>query len=288
MKPTGRGLAIFAGPDLWRQFVLPFPLPSRVTYGRPDLIPLLWALDEYERYAILVVDREHARILVTSLGRARVVEEEVLELDTSDWHFKSGRQPTFTKATGTGASRGTQRDTFVARVEDHVRRFWQGAAEAAGRWVDELQVRRLIIGGQEEAANAVQEMLPEPARRKVVALVPLPAHADVPVIRERTLPVALAEERRRDTDLVSRVLAEASTKSGGVVGRGATIKALQEGQALTVVGRPGPGRRGLAVHAMSVRERNADGAVHGMRWNRGSNPAAAGLPFVIPTRRRDH
>ncbi|MGH7908543.1 MAG: VLRF1 family aeRF1-type release factor, partial [Thermodesulfobacteriota bacterium] len=154
MKPAGRGLAIFAGPDLWRQYLLPFPLANRAAHGRPDLIPLLWAIDEYEPYAVLVVDREHARILVTSLGRARVVEEEILQLDTSDWRFKAGRQPTFTKAAGTGASRGTQRDTFVARVEDHVRRFWQDAAEAAARWLDELQIRRLIIGGQEEAAGA--------------------------------------------------------------------------------------------------------------------------------------
>jgi peptide subunit release factor 1 (eRF1) len=235
MKPAGRGLAIFAGPDLWRQYVLPFPLPNRVAHGRPDLIPLLWAIDEYQPYAVLVVDREHARILVSTLGAARVVEEEVLQLDTSDWRFKAGRQPTFTKATGTGASRGTQRDTFDARVEDHVRRFWQSAAEAAGRWLDELQIHRLIIGGQEEAANTVREMLPEPARRKVVGIVPLPAHAEVSVIRERTLPIALEEERRRDIDLVAQVLEGAKARSGGVVGKAATVEALMEGQALRVV-----------------------------------------------------
>jgi peptide subunit release factor 1 (eRF1) len=235
MKPEGRGLAIFAAPNLWRHFLLPFPLPNRVAYGLPDLIPLLWAMDEYEPYAVLVVDREHARILVTSVGGARVVEEEELELDTSDWRFKAGRQPSFTKATGTGASRGTQRDTFVARVDDHVRRFWLGAAEAAARRLDELQIRRLIIGGQEEAAGAVREMLPEPARGKVVGIVPLPAHAELPVIRERTLPVALEEERRRDTELVARVLEGATARSGGVLGKVATVEALQEGQALTVI-----------------------------------------------------
>ncbi len=235
MKPEGRGLAIFAAPDLWRQFSLPYPLPNHVAYGLPDLIPLLWAIDEYEPYAVLVVDREHARIVVTSLGGARVVEEEELGLDTSDWRFTAGRQPPFTKATGSGASRGTQRDTFDARVDDHIRRFWHGAADAAARWLDELQIRRLIIGGQEEAAAAVRELLPEPARGKVIGIVPLPAHAEVPVIRERTEPVALEEERRRDAELVARVLEGAAAQAGGVVGKVATIEALQEGQALTVI-----------------------------------------------------
>jgi len=52
-RPKGRGLAMFAGPDLWRVFVLPGPLRNHVAFGRPDVLPLLWAMDEYEPYAIL-------------------------------------------------------------------------------------------------------------------------------------------------------------------------------------------------------------------------------------------
>ena len=56
------------------------------------------------------MDREHARILIAYLGRTATVDEETLELDTSDWRFKAGRQPAFTARGGMGAGRGAQRD----------------------------------------------------------------------------------------------------------------------------------------------------------------------------------
>src|SRR3990172_3646894 len=61
-RPRGRGLAIFAAPGLWREYVLPVPLTNRAQDGRPDVVPVLWAVDGYEPYALLAVDREHARI----------------------------------------------------------------------------------------------------------------------------------------------------------------------------------------------------------------------------------
>lgn len=234
-RPQGRGLVIFAAPDLWHQYFLPFPVPNRLRYGRPDVMPLLWAIDEYEPYAILVVDRRHAQVLIAYLGETTVVEEDMLDLDTSDWRFKAGRQPTFAKKAGTGASRGTQRDTFDARVEDHIRRFWQGVADAAAQWLDGLQIRRLIIGGTEVAATAVRDLLPERAREKLVDLVPLPAHAGRAEIQERTLPVALAEEHRRDAEMVTALLERAAARTGAVVGKAATVDALLQGQVVTLV-----------------------------------------------------
>lgn len=107
MRPEGRGLAIFAAPGLWRQQFFPFALPNRISYGRPDVMPVLWTVDEYEPYAILVIDSERARILVAYLGAAAVMEHDELVLDTSEWRFTAGRQPTYAKAVGTGAARGT-------------------------------------------------------------------------------------------------------------------------------------------------------------------------------------
>ncbi|MBI3287084.1 MAG: hypothetical protein HYZ68_03455 [Chloroflexi bacterium] len=234
-RPRGRGLVLLAAPDLWREYLLPFPVPNRVHYGRPDVVPLLWALDEYEPYAILAVYRDHARLLLAYLGRTTVVEEEALELDTSDWRFKAGRQPTFTQKMGIGASRGAQRDTFESRVEAQVYRFWQGAAEATAELLGARGVERLIIGGSEGAANAVRDLLPQPARGRVVSMVPLPAYADLAEIQRRTLPAALAEERRREAELVAAVLERAASQTGAVVGVVDTLYALMQGQVMTLV-----------------------------------------------------
>jgi len=231
----GRGLAIFAAPDLWREYVLPVPLPNRAYYGRPDLFPLLWALDEYEPYAVLAVDREQARLLVMYLGQTDVVDQDVLVLDTGAWRMTSGRPPTFTKRTGTGAARGAQRDTFDARVDEQERRFWRRAAAVAGSTLQDLGISRLIIAGSPETTAAVARTLGKDGVVQVVAVVPAPPHASIPQLRDLTLRVALAEEHRRERDLVMALLERTGNRSGAVVGITATLEALARGQAQLVV-----------------------------------------------------
>ena len=50
---------------------LPVPLAEHaVAYGRASLGPLLWAMDEYERTLIVVVDQERARFISGYMGGA--------------------------------------------------------------------------------------------------------------------------------------------------------------------------------------------------------------------------
>jgi peptide chain release factor subunit 1 len=232
-RPAGKGLAIFAAADLWQVSVLPVPLRSRVRYGRPDLLPLLWAAEEYRPYAVLTVSKEHVRLLVAYLGGTAVAQAETLELDTSEWRFKTGRPPSFTRRTGTGAARGTQRDTFEARVDEHRRRLWQGAAEAAGRWLQETGIERLIIAGADEAASAVRSLLPQSAQARVVAVVPVRSDLDSAAIHRATIPVILRAERAREQALVDDILARAGT-AGTVVGVGPALEAVARENVLTL------------------------------------------------------
>lgn len=231
----GRGLAIFAAPDLWREFILPFPLPNRAHYGRPDLLPLLWALDEYEPYAILAADRERVRLIVAFLGQADVVDQEVLTLDTSAWRTTSGRPPTFTRQTGTGAARGAQRDTFDARVDEQERRFWRTAAEIASKTLQDLGISRMIVAGPPETTAAVTGLLADHGPVQIVAVVSVPPHASVTELRDLTLPVALAEEHRRERGLVTALLERTGNRAGAVVGPTATLDALTGGRARLVI-----------------------------------------------------
>lgn len=231
----GRGLMMMAGPDLWREFVLPDPLPNRVEYGRPDLLPLLWAARLYKPWATVLVDRTHAKIAVTSLDKTIAVHEESLTLDTSHWRFKSGRPRTATKASGVAASRGVERESFTARVDDHVHRFWQSIARAASRTLADLSIDRVIIAGPERAATAVRESLPETVRAMVVGVVTLPPHPTIANVREHTLPLILAHAHRRESRLLADVMDRAAATADGVLGRSATLEALLRGEVMTLV-----------------------------------------------------
>jgi peptide chain release factor subunit 1 len=227
-RPAGRGVAFYAARDLWRIYVLPVPLPSRVRYGRPDLMPVLWAVDEYEPYAILVVDHRHARIVLAYLGRAAVVDKESMWLNVRDWRFGAGRPPTSTREEGIGVGRGSAPEEFQARVEAHEHRFWAHAAEATDRFLGEARIDRLIIGGSDEAVSVVRNALPKSSRDKVIALLHVPAQAGVAEIRDRTLPVALAEEHRRQAAMIATVLERAGARGGAVIGLAPTLEALIE------------------------------------------------------------
>lgn len=231
----GRGLAIFAAPDLWKEYMLPFPLPNRVRYGRPDVLPLLWAVDEYQPYAILSVDHRRAVLLRAYLGRTAVLASETLELDTHDWAFKSSESPGFAGRHGPGGGHGTQRDVFDARVDEQIRRFWRSAADAAARALNSLHIERLIIAGPVEAATGVRDLLPDRLRVRVVATLALPSHASITDIRERTLPAALAAEHRRERELVAEILDRVAAETGGVVGLPVTVAVLHQGRVHTVV-----------------------------------------------------
>jgi hypothetical protein len=233
-RPRGRGLAMFAGEDLWRVFALPVPLRNHVAYGRPDVLPLLWAMDEYEPYAILAVSRERAQILLAYLGGTAVAETQALDLDVNEWRFKSGRTPTFTKAAGTGATRGAQRDTFDAKVDDHRQRFWSGAADAAGRYLEESGISRLVICGPIEAAHAVRDHLSSKAQNALVAIIPIPDDAGVEEIHRRSLAAALAEEHRRDRELVD-LLTRTPAAPDAVVGVRNVLAAVSREQLQTLV-----------------------------------------------------
>ncbi len=232
-RPRGRGLSVYAADGVWEEFTLPVPVENRARYGLVDVWPLLWVREAYVPYAVLLVRRDHARLLVTHLGEAAVVEDEEFHLDTQHWRFTAGKPPSFAKGMGMSSSRGAQRDVYDARVEDHVRRFWSGLAAATARALEDLAVPRLILGGPPEGIAAVQDLLPEPVRRRVAGTVSLPPLEDWPQIRQRVLEVARADQQRRTSQVVEALLGNAGP-GGAVLDLESTLQALARRQVLTV------------------------------------------------------
>ncbi len=232
-RPRGRGLSVYAADGLWKEFVWPVPVDNRARYGLVDVWPLMWLRQTYVPYAVLLVHRDHTRLMVTHLGEAAVVEDEEFHLDTQHWRFTAGKPPSFAKGMGMSSSRGAQRDVYEARVEDNVRRFWSGVASAAARALEELGIQRLILGGPQEGTAAVADLLPEPARRHLVATVSVPPLEDWPHIRDRVLEVAREDRRRREVQLVEALVGN-SGPGGSVLDLESTLQALSRRQVLTV------------------------------------------------------
>ena len=231
----GRGLAVFAAADLWEAWRAPFPLPNRLTYGRPDTVAVLWATHEYPPYAIVLAAHDRARLLVAYLGRAALVNEIKLDLHTEQWGRKTGRMATASGRTGTGVGRGIQSSAYEARVLAQHHRFWRDVAEAAARMLTVRRIDRVILGGDAEAAGAVSAALPGPLRNAVIGTAAVPAYATVAEIEARVLPIALADHRARDRRLVRSIAEERHAGGTGIDGAAATLNALAAGDLRVVV-----------------------------------------------------
>lgn len=238
----GRGMAIFAAPGLWREFVLPVPLPNRIRYGRPDLISVLWAVDEYEPIAIVAVDQRHVRLLRAYLGGTALIDTDAFILDTSDWKFKSGALRPAGRKSGVNVSRGRQADSFDERVAAQTDRFWRGAADAVVEFLRDQRIGRVVLAGTDDSVHGFKTLLPETLQPAVVGTVHLSPPITEAEIWRRALPVALAVEHQRETGLVADLVQQAAARHLGVVGRAATLGALVRGQArLVVADRNAPG-----------------------------------------------
>lgn len=212
-----KGLALFLTPSSEQVFELPVPLTENaVAYGRASLAPLLFAMDEYERTLIVVVDQMRARFISGYMGGASREGEHVNDVEAYD--FRSKDQMPTGRNQGDRTMGGSNRDAFEATIGDHTRRFYQEVA-AQVRQIQESQgIRRIILGGPVEAAHALKREMHDQVARQVVAMVPIPQWVDDNAVMRLALPAALEVEHQQEIELVDEVVNFAKSGSRGALG----------------------------------------------------------------------
>jgi hypothetical protein len=224
-QPNSKSLALFTGPDFQQVYELPIPVENEVAFGRPPVAPLLWVMDEYQVYLIVMVDQQRAYFYTAYLGEVGFQRDMSLELDTDDWRRKTGSQPsTATPSLG----RGSSEDDFVDRVEENVRRFYRDVVEQIKTFVETQGIQRLVLGGSEQSAHVVRDLLPEALSKMVVDVLPIPMRCNVQEIMERVQPRALEYERADELALVDQVMNLAKAGGRGALGREAVMQALEQ------------------------------------------------------------
>lgn len=193
----------------------------------PYVRPLLEAFDDHERYGVVVVDKEHARIFTVFLGE---IEEEREALAAAEVRHKD--------ASGTDHWRSQMH--FQRQDDMHVR--WH-LAQVAALLDDVARMHafdRLVLAGPIEATSELGRLLSRPLADRVVATVRLPVDTPADEILARTVAVAAEAERATERTRVAQVL------DRGARAIEATLEALQEG------------RLGLLVYAEGFESRGAE------------------------------
>ncbi|HEY4634416.1 MAG TPA: hypothetical protein VIH00_10900 [Candidatus Limnocylindrales bacterium] len=209
-----RGIAVFSctAQDFWRVVELPVRVRDQVVVNHsPSVRQLEAVINEYERFGVLLADKQRARVLVYELGELIESTELVDPLPRGDDVDHSYRK-----------ERGQQHTS--ALVHQHLRH----AADAAFRVFQDRGFERLIIGAPEEIATELRSLLHPYLQERVEARCNVAVGASDAEIRAAAHEVEAAVERRNEAELVQRLRDAAGAHNRGVVGLDETLRALVE------------------------------------------------------------
>lgn len=238
VEPTGKTLVLFRHRRLGFTFrnVLRLSLPPAVFWTRGAMLrPLVEALDDYERYAVVLVDSQRARLFTVFLGE---VEEHK---DLVSFIPPRPDAPSSDKLRSQSRMERHHDESVSAHVKT--------VARELSRLVDELEVDRLVLGGNNEVANAVARSLPKRLQGRLVEILPLPFGASYEEILQRTAEVQERLERVAELELVRELLREVRKGGRAVAGLPATLDAVNSKPVWKLVYI-----RGLSVEGQECRE----------------------------------
>lgn len=200
---------------------LSVPVPNRLTIDeRPVVGPLVEILQRYHHHGVIVVDREHLRLLSVFLDQT--LHEKSVETEP---------YPT---------SHDVQRGGFSAR--DYQARKAEEAKHFLKEFADEVQgfVRRyrpddLIVLGTPENVKKFREILPDSIDRMIVHTDRIDIDATAPEIRKKLAPFFDAQLQEEEARAVNLLRDRVKEDHKAVAGLDDTLEQLQEGKLQTLV-----------------------------------------------------
>ncbi|MEW6571367.1 MAG: hypothetical protein AB1390_09370 [Nitrospirota bacterium] len=223
-KMFKRGLAVISsqGKKFWREFHLAVPVKNEIVIdSTPYLKPLLDILDNYQRYALLLVGKDAARLFLVHLGE---IEEytEVRSMEVPGRHKKGGWFALAEK-------------NYERHIDRHVDLHLKDVLKRLEEFLSREYVGRLLIGGPGEAVTRFRLMLPPSIADKVIGTFQAEMFANSKDILEKANPILNAYEKEKEDETVHELLTKALKNENAVIGIEDVLHALQEGRVMKLI-----------------------------------------------------
>lgn len=225
-QPSSKGLALFAWDESLQTVELPLPVENQGVFGNAQIAPLLWVLDEYEPYLIVLVDQEKARFFLTELGSIGFHEGVEVDLEGYDFVERTIAANPNPVGGGNAVHGGSGKDDFNAMLDEHRTRMYRQVAAGIEQYANQRGIRRILLGGSEQSAHAVKNLLPTKLQDSIIDVLPIPMRANLSEIFEQMQPRAVAHERQQELRLVQEVIDFAKSGGRGALGTKAVMDAL--------------------------------------------------------------
>lgn len=231
--PTAKTLVLFVSPDDLISYELPVVVESQGHFGKPMITPLVWVVDEYERYLVVLVDKERARFITAYLGRANTLSE--LNIDIDDYDFGERTLMPASDANNTMLRQGNNRERFEDMLDEHRHRFYKEVADTLASTMDVIGADHIILAGAERSAYQLKELLHETVAQKVNGVLSIPMQASENEIAKSILEHARIVERENEKALVSNLIDQAKSGRRGALGKDNVLQAFEMQQVETLV-----------------------------------------------------
>ncbi len=212
-----RGLALFScqDPPLWQVVPLPVSVRSRVVVNDAPAVQQLEAVtQELERFGVLLVDRQRARMFVFQFGelvdRSELLDELPRDYDNLGERDQSGY------------------DKALHHVEELVARHLRHAGEVAFRLYQDDGFERLVVGAPDELTGAVEAALHPYLRERLSGRIRVGVAASLDEVRTAALEVEARVERDKEAEAVARLRDAVASGGRGVAGLDDTLRSLVE------------------------------------------------------------
>lgn len=215
--PKGRGLVIFSdsSKDFWWHRDLQVEVPTEARWSpQPWVRPLLEVLEDHDRFGVVLMDKQRARILtVDATGLEQ--HAEILS-DTPNKHATTGTDHIWSQT-------HMDRD-HTNHIKSHAKRV----ADDLGAIVERLKISRLVVGGPVEATSLFINELPKRLQQMIIGTISVPLDASYERLTNELRGVQEKAEHEDETKLVDSMITAAMKGDRAVLGLTATLAAIQE------------------------------------------------------------
>jgi peptide chain release factor subunit 1 len=226
LRSNNRSVLLFATERNLQEFTSRVPVRDEVSWGAPNVSQLLWLLDEYRPYGVLIPDQQKVRFLAVRLNEFEEYKEFDTGIDTSEWRKRQ---------VGTPGRSGHDVDKFSNRMMEKVRAFWTGLHKPISELIDRYHIRRIVVAGNRSLVPEFVKSLPARIRDSVITQFSIEAVTSPGEAVKRIFPEIEAWERKRESTVVAELLNSAGVSSKASVGVEPTLKYVQAGRVSRMV-----------------------------------------------------
>lgn len=219
-----KGIALLSSSQnsFWKEYNLGMPVKNELIVDKaPYVKPLMDILDNYQGYAVLLVDKEFARIFLVRL-REIVEYGEVYTPDVPGKHKKGGWY-------------ALSQSHYERHIDYHVGMHLKEVIDKLDSFLRGEYIGRIIIGGSDEAVSMVKGMLHKTILDKIIGSIKIEMFANSSEVMSKVEPVVFDYERKKENETIEALITGVMKNKDAVIGLEDVLHALQEQRVMKLI-----------------------------------------------------